>query len=66
MGPPIASWTITLKPLTDRLDLCAKMDMELVESPDGCAAWSKLMKEMAKIIDEEIVARTNFKLGPAR
>lgn len=57
MPEPDRSWLQVMKPITDRLDLCAKMDLQFVEGAKGCAAMSKLVKEMARIIDQEIDRR---------
>lgn len=51
------TWAEVTKPITDRWDLCAKLDLDFGEKPEGCKALSKLVKEMARIIDEEIVRR---------
>lgn len=55
--PSSKTWRGILKPIVARLDLCAKLDLDLVEKPDGCAAMSSLFKTMAGIIDDEIVRR---------
>ena len=51
------TWAEITKDIVDRLELCAKLDMDLVEHPKGCAAMAALIKDMARIIDEEIRQR---------
>lgn len=51
------TWREVIKPITDRWDLCAKLDLTWTENPKGCAALSSLVKDMARIIDDEVIRR---------
>lgn len=57
MPVPEQSWQETLKPIVDRWKLCAKMNLEWVETPQGCAALVEIVEKMATIIDNEIDRR---------
>lgn len=57
MTTPEQSWQSVTKGITDRLELCAKMKLDFVHHPAGCAALAKLIKKMAAIIDNEIDRR---------
>lgn len=57
MPAPDQSWMHQTKAIVDRWKLCAKMELDFVEKPAGCAALAKLVEDMARIIDEEIDRR---------
>ena len=57
MPTPDRSWTAMMQPIIDRFELCAKMGLDFVHQPEGCAALAKVIKEMATIIDNEIDRR---------
>lgn len=57
MPKPARSWLATMKPIIERWELCAKLGLQFVETPKGCAALAQLVTEMATIIDNEIDRR---------
>lgn len=57
MPPPDRSWTETTRFIVDRWKLCAKMELDWVENPKGCAALATVVGNMARIIDDEIDRR---------
>ena len=46
-----------MRPIIERWELCAKTGLDFVEKPPGCAALANLVREMARIIDDEIDRR---------
>lgn len=49
------SWRETIRPITDKFDLAAMFHMDTGFNAKGSAAISRVMKQMADTIDQEIV-----------
>jgi hypothetical protein len=50
-------WSEVVEPLAARFEVAAKFGQSAVWNATGSAAMAKLMRNMARIIDDEIMAR---------
>jgi hypothetical protein len=57
MPAPEQSWVEVTREIVARFELCAKMNLQHVNTPQGCAAMAHVIKKMATIIDNEIDRR---------
>lgn len=53
----VKRWLPMMQPLIDKYKLAAKLNLDMIEGPEGCAAIARLMENMATIIDKEIARR---------
>lgn len=50
-------WREVIGPIIAQLELAVKMDMDHCLNPKGAEAMARVLSDMARIIDDEIVKR---------
>lgn len=53
----MSEWREIIDPIAARFEIGAAFNMDVTHNPKGSAAIAKLIREMARIIDDEIEAR---------
>lgn len=62
----LKAWAEVVRPIVDHWDLCAKLNLDFVEKPEGCKALASIVRDMARIIDEEITRRAPAEVTEAQ
>ena len=57
----VGEWGRVIRPIAIKFELAHRFNADAVFNSDGAEACGKLLREMARIIDGEIVARAQSK-----